>query len=96
MFDRAFNWSFGICDFCYNKHFYAKAIQKAPDVFDENGAWLGGSRTEELRKKWELALKTTEEEMQQLCVHLSTVDGDEGKLCESCLRKILEGKKNGS
>ena len=93
MLERDWFWSSGICDFCYNKHFHALAMQNAPDVF-ENGTWKGGVRTLELGEKWNQALKEATERLTVDVVNLPDTEGVVNKLCESCLKKILESKKN--
>ena len=98
MFDKWFNWTTGICDWCYTDRFHVKAMNKAPDCFDENsGAWRGGgSGTPEQRAKWTKALEETTEEMTTMCLELATSEGEIGRLCEHCLKKVLGSKEHGS
>ena len=93
MLERHWFWSSGICDLCYTKHYHALAMQNAPDVF-ENGTWKGGVATPELREKWNEALLEATNQLTRDVVFLPDSDGGENKLCEACLKKILESKKN--
>jgi hypothetical protein len=85
----------GICDWCYRKDFNRRAREKAPGLFTEESnycAWVGGKATQEMHRKWKDALLKTEWEMTTKCAVFWTTDGDNGKLCENCLRSALEAK----
>ena len=89
-----FSWQEGICDWCYEKHFHNRAIEKAPDVFEKNGTqWKGGKRTKELGETWREACRKTEEEMKTSCATFPLADGDYGRLCKNCLIDVIEQHK---